>query len=47
MRRTHLNLLADDLVVHCAASKAEWDIFDDEYYQNNAIARKNMLYHIP
>jgi GlcNAc-P-P-Und epimerase len=32
-----------DIVIHCAAAKGDWDISNDEFYQDNVVATKNLL----
>ena len=32
-----------DLVVHCAAAKGDWNISDEEFYNDNVVATENLL----
>jgi len=35
-----------DVVVHCAAAKGDWDISDEEFYEDNVIATENLLNYV-
>lgn len=35
-----------DLVIHCAAAKGDWDISDEEFYEDNVVATENLLNYI-
>jgi nucleoside-diphosphate-sugar epimerase len=32
-----------DVVIHCAAAKGDWDISDEEFYEDNVVATENLL----
>lgn len=35
-----------DIVVHCAAAKGDWDILDEEFYEDNVVATENLLNYV-
>ena len=35
-----------DVVVHCAAAKGDWDISDEEFYEDNVVATENLLNYV-
>ena len=42
-RQIELQEEAFDLVIHCAAAKGDWNISDDEFYEDNVLATQNLL----
>ena len=35
-----------DVVIHCAAAKGDWDISDEEFYEDNVVATENLLNYV-
>ena len=35
-----------DVVIHCAAAKGDWDISDNEFYEDNVVATENLLNYV-
>jgi len=42
-QKIQLNPSVYDLVIHCAAAKGDWNISDEEFYQDNIVATHNLL----
>ena len=39
----HLEPSLYDVVIHCAAAKGDWNISNEEFYQDNVVATQNLL----
>ena len=35
-----------DVVIHCAAAKGDWNISDEEFYEDNVVATENLLNYV-
>lgn len=35
-----------DVLIHCAAAKGDWDISDEEFYEDNVVATENLLNYV-